>query len=68
MKKEERKTICVLCGQEWGVKFKFTNVCENPDCGGFCTWGYELMKPSIDSFTIDERIRYEELKRLLKEK
>ena len=50
-KRKKRKSICVLCGQEWGVKFKFTNLCENPDCGGFCTWGYEPMKP--ESFTID---------------
>jgi hypothetical protein len=49
---KEKKLICVLCGQEWGVKCKYTNVCENPECDGFCTWGYEPMKP--ESFTINE--------------
>jgi hypothetical protein len=44
-----KKLICVLCGQEWGM---FNNTCENPECKGFCTWGYELNKPS--SFTINE--------------
>ena len=53
---EEKKTICVLCGWEWGKNFKYTNRCENPDCDGFCTWGYELNKPS--SFTIDENNKW----------
>lgn len=46
---KEAKLICVLCGKEWGM---FNNVCTNPDCKGFCSWGYEPMKPS--SFTINE--------------
>jgi hypothetical protein len=50
-KMEKRKSICVLCGQEWGVENRFTNTCENENCSGFCTWGYEPMKP--ESFTID---------------
>ena len=33
-KMKKRKSICVLCGQEWGVENRFTNVCENPECGG----------------------------------
>jgi hypothetical protein len=45
--KEKRKSICVLCGKPWLPAVK--NRCE---CGGFCTWGYELMEP--ESFTIDE--------------
>lgn len=44
--------ICVLCGQEWGAKFPFTNICENEKCKGVCTWGYELGKPL--SWNIDE--------------
>lgn len=49
----EKKLICVLCGQEWGVKCEFTNRCENEKCTGFCTWGYELNKP--ESFSVDEK-------------
>tara|TARA_R110000772_G_scaffold193804_1_gene304686 strand:- start:982 stop:1176 length:195 start_codon:yes stop_codon:yes gene_type:complete len=49
---ENKKLICVLCGQEWGVKSPFTNVCENAECNGFSTWGYEPNNPS--SFTIDD--------------
>lgn len=49
---KNKKLICVLCGQEWGVKCQFTNVCENENCKGFCTWGYELNKP--ESFTIND--------------
>lgn len=48
----EKKLICVLCGQEWGVKSPYTNRCENPDCKGFCSWGYEPNKP--ESFIVDE--------------
>jgi len=48
----DKKLICVLCGQEWGVENKFTNTCENIECNGFCTWGYSPMKP--ESFTIDD--------------
>jgi len=47
-----KKLICVLCGQEWGNINKFTNTCENENCRGFCTWGYEPMKP--ESFDINE--------------
>ena len=36
MPKEERQSICVLCGEPWIPAVK--NRCE---CGGFCTWGYE---------------------------
>ena len=46
--KDERKVICVLCGQEWLPEIK--NRCE---CGGFCTWGYAPNKP--ESFTVDEK-------------
>ena len=49
---EDEKLICVLCGQKWGVKSPFTNVCENEKCKGFSSWGFEPMKP--ESFTIDE--------------
>ena len=49
--KQEKKLICVLCGQEWGVKNPFTNRCENEKCTGFCTWGYEQNKP--ESFFVD---------------
>jgi hypothetical protein len=42
MENQDKKLICVLCGQEWG---EFTNRCENPNCNGFCSWGYELNKP-----------------------
>jgi len=56
MDKNEKPTICVLCGTLWGVKNIFTNRCENEDCNGFCTWGKELMKP--ESFTIDESGRW----------
>jgi hypothetical protein len=45
----EKKLICVLCGQEWG---EFNNVCENKNCKGFCSWGYEQMKP--ESFFVDD--------------
>jgi len=48
----EKKLICVLCGQEWGIENKFTNTCENVECNGFCTWGYYPMIP--ESFTIDD--------------
>jgi hypothetical protein len=48
---KEKKLICVLCGQEWGVKNQFTNRCENEECSGFCSWGYELNKP--ESFIVD---------------
>lgn len=48
--------ICVLCGQEWGVKFPFTNICENEKCKGVCTWGYELGKPL--SWNIDENKKW----------
>lgn len=48
----DNKLICVLCGQEWGQKNKFTNICENNNCNGYCTWGYESMKP--ECFTIDK--------------
>lgn len=37
---EDNGTICVLCGKPWLPSIK--NRCE---CGGFCTWGYELGKP-----------------------
>ena len=47
----DKKLICVLCGQEWGIENKYTNTCENIECNGFCTWGYYPMKP--ESFTID---------------
>lgn len=47
--KEQKKLICVVCGTEW---LQYSNRCINPNCNGFCTWGYELMKPS--SFTINE--------------
>ncbi len=50
---EEKKLICVLCGQEWGIENKYTNTCENIECNGFCTWGYSPMKP--ESFTIDDK-------------
>jgi len=50
---DNKKLICVLCGQEWGVKSPFINICENEECRGFCTWGYELGKPL--SFVIDEK-------------
>jgi|GEM_PF-5961532 len=50
---EEKKLICVLCGQEWGVQNPFTNRCENEKCTGFCTWGYKQMKP--ESFFIDDK-------------
>ena len=46
--KMEKKLICVLCGQEWGVKNIFTNRCENEECTGFCSWGYELSKPVLE--------------------
>lgn len=49
---ENEKYICVICGQEWGVKNPFTNTCENPKCKGFCTWGLELGNPL--SFTITD--------------
>ncbi len=48
---KEKKLICVLCGQEWGVKNQVTNRCENEECSGFCSWGYELNKP--ESFIVD---------------
>ena len=51
-KMEEKKLICVLCGREWGVQNPFTNRCENEKCSGFCTWGYEPMKP--ESFFVDD--------------
>jgi hypothetical protein len=44
---EDKKLMCVLCGSEWIPNFK--NRCE---CGGFCTWGYELGIP--ESFIIDK--------------
>lgn len=47
---EEKKLICVLCGHEWINPI--SNVCENEECDGLCTWGYEMGKPS--SFTVDE--------------
>lgn len=53
---EQEQLICVLCGTPWGVNFKYTNVCENQKCKGFCTWGKEPMKP--DSFTIDDSGRW----------
>ena len=34
---EDDGLICVLCGEPWIPSFK--NRCE---CGGFCTWGYEV--------------------------
>lgn len=43
---EEKKLICVKCGRSWP---KFANLCE---CGGFCSWGYEMGKPL--SYKIDE--------------
>jgi hypothetical protein len=49
---EEKKLICLLCGQEWGVQNPFTNRCENENCKGFCTWGYEPNKP--ESFFVDD--------------
>ena len=50
---KEKKLICVLCGQEWGVKNPFTNLCENKDCKGMCTWGYKLNKP--ESFIVNDK-------------
>ena len=44
----EKELICVLCGTKW---LHYSNRCVNPECSGFCTWGYEPMKP--ESFTID---------------
>ena len=49
---ENKKLICVLCCQEWGVKNPFTNICENEDCKGFSTWGYEPNNP--ESFIVDD--------------
>lgn len=46
MKNNEKKFICVLCGRDWKP---YMNVCE---CGGFCTWGYEIGKPL--SWTIED--------------
>lgn len=48
---QNKKMICVLCGQEWGVKNPFTNRCENENCNGFCSWGLYPNKP--DSFYVD---------------
>jgi hypothetical protein len=45
-----KKLICVLCGHEW--KNPYSNRCENENCRGFCSWGYELNDP--DSFFLDE--------------
>lgn len=42
-----KKLICVLCGRDW---IPYLNLCE---CGGFCTWGFEPMKP--ESYHIDEK-------------
>ena len=50
-KMEEKKLICVLCGHEWGVEDPFTNRCENENCSGLCTWGYQPNKPK--SFFVD---------------
>lgn len=49
--KESKKLICVICGCEW--KNKYTNRCENKECSGFCSWGYELNKP--ESFNVDDK-------------
>lgn len=49
---EEKPMICVLCGTPWGVKNQFTNVCENPECSGFCSWGHEMNNPL--SFSVQE--------------
>lgn len=40
MRRKQKEMICVLCGRAWEPAIK--NLCE---CGGFCTWGYELNKP-----------------------
>lgn len=37
---EKKQLICVLCGKPWEPGYK--NVCE---CGGSCSWGYEMGKP-----------------------
>jgi hypothetical protein len=50
--KQDKKLICVLCGQEWGKKNPFTNRCENEKCSGVCSWGYELNNP--ESFFVDD--------------
>jgi len=45
----DKKLICVICGEPWEPAYK--NRCE---CGGFCTWGYEKGgKPS--SWTVTEK-------------
>jgi hypothetical protein len=42
----EPELICVLCGRPWLPKTK--NKCE---CGGMCSWGYEMGKPLSYSVT-----------------
>lgn len=36
MDKETKESVCILCGTSW---VPYLNVCVNPECGGFCTWG-----------------------------
>lgn len=52
MEESNNTLICVKCGTEWGVTNPFTNNCENEECKSFCSWGYELNKPS--SFAVTE--------------
>jgi hypothetical protein len=40
----QKKLICVLCGKVWNINNK-SNMCENPECSGFCSWGYNLNEP-----------------------